>query len=32
MKGFGASVFALAILIVTGCLALGVHDNQLFIS
>ncbi len=32
MKGIGAGIFALVILIATGCLALGVHTNQLFIS
>ena len=31
MKGIGAAIFALAVLIVTGCLALGVHANQLFL-
>ncbi len=32
MKGIGAAVFALGILVVTGCLALGMHATGLFIS
>jgi hypothetical protein len=31
MKGIGAGIFALAVLIVTGCLAFGVHSDQLFL-
>ncbi len=31
MKGIGAGLFALTLLAVTACLALGVHAGQLFI-